>query len=274
MAISTSSIFHFTNTFETLISILEEGFKVTYCLEEYELGDGTVELGISMVSFADIPLAQLNQSVSNYGHYCLGLSKEWATKNHINPVLYMDQNSYLSQVFCDYLDLIQSKPDIKVKYQLNELEEGKVEIKYIGNTENEIALNMMNGLLTFIKNSNGTLRRRNHPDVPNFNFYAEREWRYVPSEQDFLDAPFTYIPILQKKSIDSWRDKDGNKQFIPNLSLNFEAQDISHIIVDTEVEILGLISKLKLQSHLFNSNSELEILFTKITTFDKLKKDY
>jgi Putative abortive phage resistance protein AbiGi, antitoxin len=274
MAISTSSIFHFTNSYETIISILEEGFRVTYCLEEYELGNGTVELGISMISFADIPLAQLNQSVSNYGSYCIGLSKEWAAKKHINPVLYMDQNSYLSQVFCDYLDLIQSKPDINVKYEYNEVEEGKVEIKYIGNNENEIALKMMNGLLTFIKNSNGTLRRRNQPEVPNFNFYAEREWRYVPSEQDFNEARFTYIPILQKKSIDDWRDKDGTKQFIPRLNLNFIAQDITHIIVSSEDEVIDLISKLKSQTHLFQNEGELELLFTKITTFDKLKSDY
>jgi hypothetical protein len=274
MAISTSSIFHFTQSFDILKSILSEGFKVTYCLEEYIIGNGTVGLGVAMVSFADIPLSQLNQSVSNYGHYCIGLSKKWASSNHINPVLYMEQNSYLSQIFCNYLELIESNPNLHIKYEMTTMGDGKVNIKNIQTPEKEIALNMMNGLLTFIKNSNGTLVRKDKAEINNFNFYAEREWRYIPSEEDLINARFLTDIIMPKEDYNVWRSKSDQKEFFPRLALKFNVNDIAHIIVDTDYEIPTIIDHIKSETNLFSNQGELELLLTKITSFEKLIKDF
>lgn len=274
MAISTSSIFHFTESLKTVFDILQDGFKVTYCAEEYLIGEGSVELGICMVSFADIPLAQLNQSVSEYGKFCIGLSKEWAGEKGINPVLYMEQFSSLSNVFCDYLEMVQKIPNLNVKFEMENVSEQEVKIKYVGTPENEITIKMINGLISFIKNSRGTLKRRNKKDIPNFNFYAEREWRYVPSENDFLNAPFTYIPYIKKDELENWRNMDGTKMFIPNLTLNFDYNDITHIIVKNESDINEIINFIKSSDSKVENKSQIDILLTKITSFERLNNDF
>ncbi|WP_324036663.1 abortive infection system antitoxin AbiGi family protein [Aeromonas caviae] len=97
MAISTNSIIHYTGSYKALTSILEEGFKVKYCLEKLYLHDEVSNAAHPMVSFCDIPLSDSTQHFSAYGKYGIGLSKEWAIKNGVNPVIYIDRNSLFAK---------------------------------------------------------------------------------------------------------------------------------------------------------------------------------
>ncbi len=56
-----------------------------------------LEKAIPMVCFCDLPLSQIRKHTKTYGEYALGLSKEWAIKKQINPVLYTYPNSDLSE---------------------------------------------------------------------------------------------------------------------------------------------------------------------------------
>ena len=55
----TSTLFHYTKTANTLLSILKEGFRFSYCLEEYLLLKQEY-IGVPMISFCDIPITILS----------------------------------------------------------------------------------------------------------------------------------------------------------------------------------------------------------------------
>lgn len=73
----TSTLFHFTRRPETVLSILRDGLKFSYCSEE--MPDGLL-LGIPMVSFCDIPLLSCREHRSKYGLYAIGFSKNAFSK--------------------------------------------------------------------------------------------------------------------------------------------------------------------------------------------------
>jgi Putative abortive phage resistance protein AbiGi, antitoxin len=274
MAISTSSIFHYTKKFDILKSILKEGFRITYCLEEYNIGLGQIGIGVAMVSFADIPLIQVQNSGSNYGRYCIGLSKKWASLNRINPILYMEQNSVLSEYVFKFLHLLDSDPNINKKYKISDNPDGTFTISYIKSNEEEISYNLMNSLFSNIKNSNGILARQNKKIISDYNFYAEREWRYVPTEQDLIKNQFNTQLIIPKETYLKWRERTKEKEFFPRISLTFTSDDINHIIVEKEVHIPSLIKFLKVQSHLYSNSGDIDVLISRITSFERLKADF
>lgn len=153
MAISTSSIFHFTPSYTNLISILESGFNISYCLEEYDLADGTVSIGVPMVSFSDIPLSHIVYSSPSYGQYCIGLTKEWASLKKINPVLYLEPNSYLSEIIFDFIRL--ASLDYFVINRFNIFGDSDGNPVHIDATEeNENKHDLYYALLSYSKNSN------------------------------------------------------------------------------------------------------------------------
>jgi hypothetical protein len=85
------SLFHFTNQAESLFDILKAGFWPKYCLED--IGWQNFEkfdyIAFPMVCFCDIPLSRIAEHTGYYGSYGIGLKKEWAEKNALNPVLYI-----------------------------------------------------------------------------------------------------------------------------------------------------------------------------------------
>jgi hypothetical protein len=97
MGLSSNSIIHFTNSKESLIGILNDNFKLFYCKENIIIGNRTFEFAVPMVSFCDIPLSEVKAHIEKYGKYGIGLTKEWAEKQKLNPVLYIEKDSFLSK---------------------------------------------------------------------------------------------------------------------------------------------------------------------------------
>lgn len=96
--ISANTLFHFTNSISNLESILTFTFYQRYCLEHYSsFYNGNINnniVYIPMVSFCDIPLTQISEHSTRYGQYAIGLSKNWASKNLINPLFYLTKNQF------------------------------------------------------------------------------------------------------------------------------------------------------------------------------------
>lgn len=85
MPLSSSSIIHFTNKKAYLKGILENNFHISYCSETVTFGTQNWSFHAPMVSFCDIPLSEVKNHIEKYGSYGIGLTKEWASRNGLNP---------------------------------------------------------------------------------------------------------------------------------------------------------------------------------------------
>ncbi len=128
MAISSESLFHFTSKFEYLESILKGAFYPRYSLEYIpSINRETKELkkinkAIPMVCFCDIPLSQVKDHINFYGSYGIGLKKSWGRSVGLNPIIYLDKDSILSDHLVD-MSFEIFKDEFKDKDEFKKLKE-------------------------------------------------------------------------------------------------------------------------------------------------------
>lgn len=126
----TSTLFHFTRRPDSVLSILRDGLKFSYCSE---IITEDISLGIPMVSFCDIPLLLCREHRSKYGLYAIGFSKKAFTKLpsgcEIGSVGYFSaqQKALISNVMS-----LASKQDKVVGWfkQFEMIRKGKIQINY------------------------------------------------------------------------------------------------------------------------------------------------
>lgn len=245
MAISTNSIIHYTTDFEVLKLILKEGFKIKYCAERLRLGRGSSNAAHPMISFCDIPLSDSKQHFDAYGRYGIGLAKEWAVENGVNPVLYIDHSSLFA---VSLYELIKNRRD----NESNLTKEQKSHILQIK---------------SYAKNYSGHLKRKS-VDISDYKFYDEREWRLVPKSKDINGVKFSV-------SLSSYeKDKEKYNSKISDCRIKFFAKDISYIIVDKTIEIPKLTKFLREEYDNCCSARDLDILFSKICSTEQIIADY
>lgn len=246
MSISTNSIIHYTNSLDNLIGILQEGFRIKYCSERLNLGKSRYSSAAHpMISFCDIPLSASIQHFEAYGKYGIGLSKKWAFEIGINPVLYIDENSLFAE---NLYELIKERRNEKTNLTLKQ----KKEILHIK---------------SYAKNYSGSFTRKNKI-YKNYKFYDEREWRIV-HDNNILGAALFSISSKAYKS-----NKEKYNSRISNIRLEFDAKDISYIIVERTDEIPDII---KIVRDCFGkrcTSEQLDILFSKICSTEQIIADY
>jgi hypothetical protein len=246
MSISTNSIIHYTNSLDNLIGILQEGFRIKYCSERLNLGKSRYSSAAHpMISFCDIPLSASIQHFEAYGKYGIGLSKKWAFEIGINPVLYIDENSLFAE---NLYELIKERRNEKTNLTLKQ----KKEILHIK---------------SYAKNYSGSFTRKNKI-YKNYKFYDEREWRIVPDNNILGAALFS----ISSKAYKSNKEKYNSR--ISNIRLEFDAKDISYIIVERTDEIPDII---KIVRDCFGkrcTSEQLDILFSKICSTEQIIADY
>ena len=245
MAISTNSIIHYTNSFKTLSSILKDGFKIQYCLEELELDESGSAAAHPMVSFCDIPLSDSTQHFAAYGKYGVGLSKSWAISKGINPVIYISQNSLFAKSV-EALIVERRRDDSNLTAKQ------KTEILRIK---------------SYAKNYSGLLKRKGINN-PAYRFYDEREWRLVPGKDTIADANFS----LNKAAYINDKAKYNKK--IENFRVEFSPNDISYIIVKNTSEIPKMTNILRSIYANKCTADELDVLFSKICSTEQIVADY
>jgi hypothetical protein len=98
MALYPDTLFHFT-TEQNLKSILRENFKVSYARERIHGGTKKKEFAVPMVSFSALRLSELKQNIGTYGKFGIGMTKEWAVRNGLNPVMYASRESFFTENF-------------------------------------------------------------------------------------------------------------------------------------------------------------------------------
>jgi Putative abortive phage resistance protein AbiGi, antitoxin len=250
MALSSNSIIHFTKTKENLMGILESNFKPHYCRETICLGDEVRKYLFPMVSFCDIPLSEIKNHINKYGSYGLGLTREWATKQGLNPVLYLDKESVLSK---------------NLDYAFDKLIDEKE-----GDFENlDKKEKCLYDVIRYVKNYEADLNRGGKINT-NYRFSDEREWRYVPNyENDFDMAIGTEFSDDEENK----EDVEENKSKLSQLELYFEPNDIKYIVIKSDVEISEFLEILRKAKGKIYSYHDVERLMTRILTTEQIMTD-
>jgi hypothetical protein len=246
------AIFHFTGSPENLIGILKNEFYPRYSLEQVFLGNEKVEVAFPMVCFCDIPLSQIKKHIEAYGCYGIGMTKDWATKKCLNPVLYLNKDSILTS----NLKFIVSQIASTIR-KLADDNKTKIRLEFA---------NAIVGLAGYIKPYEGVLYR-NNKRFEKVKFYEECEWRYVP----YMDL--NAINVMSKGDYE-----DGVARAAANLKaekakLSFEPDDIKYLIVREEREILSMVKSIREIKSKYDSNI-VEILTSRVITCEQIIHDF
>ncbi len=103
-AYGSDCLFHFTGRDKTpeeccgiLLSIIRNGLKFN-CNDKESLEyietlpeEFRIKFVTPIICLTEIPLGYIYPQMQNYGRFGIGLSKEWALKNHAQPVIYLDR---------------------------------------------------------------------------------------------------------------------------------------------------------------------------------------
>lgn len=144
--ISSTTLFNFTEKFEYLLSNLQSGF---FCGDIYEKLPFSKGVGykVPMVCFCDIPLGMVKKHLNWYGNYGIGIKREYARSNKVNPVWYIHKDNPV------IAELFKSKNHFELRDS---------------------------PILPFLKQFLGYQKPINANKERQKKFYDEREWRYIP----------------------------------------------------------------------------------------------
>ena len=178
------------------------------------------------------------------------MTRDWALRKGLNPVLYLEQQSLLSHSFQNsmrffftkiYQDSLKAPIDSDYLQAFYEL----VDISgYVKNYENDL--------------SRGTTT------IQGYRFSDEREWRYVPKHCNGK-------PWLQPGTSKA----DISPQILSELEtlrLEFEPNDIKYIIIRDDSEISDFLNHLRSANRKY-AHEDVERLTTRILTVKQINED-
>lgn len=246
MALSSNSLIHFTKTQEALHGIIKEGFKLKYCKETFDLDGQDNVVHVPMVSFCDIPFSQIKNHVDDYGSFGIGLSKSWALKMRLNPVLYIQSNSHLANSYYKMMVILQEKE-----------KEGVLD---------NAARRLGSEIIRYVKKYEGLLERAGEPEKLR-RFSDEREWRYVPEADG--SHPLLLVPEdFKRMTADTANSK------LRDIRLKFEVDDINYLVIRDDRDIKGMITHLRDVYGGDSTSEQIERLFTRIITKEQIWGDF
>jgi hypothetical protein len=237
-----STLFHFTKNEGILFDILLNGFWPRYCLEDIKWHTAKRDfIAFPMVCFCDIPLARISEHVNFYGSFGVGLTKSWAEKNNLNPIMYLSSGSELTEsVKRNFQYVLKNSKDDK-----SALEDSRYLVAYSKPTQGKMIIN-------------GSPVEK--------EFYQESEWRYVPVHENVKNY-FYEETILQTE-----RMEDEHKKTREHVSLTFLPSDVAYIFVPKDSDIPNVINFM--QSKLDHyPNADLKVLYSRVFSLESLNRD-
>jgi len=249
-----STLFHFTKK-DGFLNILKETFKISYAREAIKSPKNERKYAVPMVSFCDIKLSEIKYFIEKgYGNYGIGLTKEWANKNGLTPVMYINRHSDIADNLIEGLNSMYAHiSKLSNKSELNRMAKSYH--------------NILN-LYRYVKNYEGELIRDELLVDSNYRFADEREWRYVPSLEIPYIEPFVAISNIKTKS-----QKELYNQKVSHLKLSFEPEDIKYLFVENEDDIIELINHLDYAKSRYDSVTRKRLV-SRILTVEQIKNDF
>lgn len=255
--LSSNTLFHFTKSREILTLILTNEFSPRYCLEDLtmlgitEADKISMELGVPMVCFCDIPLSKIRFHLSCYGNYGIGMKKSWDIKNKVTPVVYASPKSETTSIIKEMLKIVRHKENNKTPYV------------------HELRI-YLSSLLRFIKPYKGDFTH-NGKKHKNRVYYNEREWRYVPTIDKLI---YDKRPFLEKEEfLNETMRSQANESLRITFTLSFIPDDIEYIIVKNKTEIPLIINDIMSIKHNYDDDTK-RLLISKIISCENISNDF
>ncbi|BBB62012.1 hypothetical protein UNDKW_3739 [Undibacterium sp. KW1] len=246
-----SILFHFTRQQSSLQGILQETFKPSMARERIETDIEVKEFAVPMISFCDLRLSELRHHMDKYGHFGIGMSKEWAMREGLNPVSYVNPKSEFTNHLID---------GIKELFDILDKANWPNDLSMLDTTYMKIF-----NVQRYIKNYKGNLIRGGQ-DRGIYTFADEREWRYVLPL--FTKLLFPVVPISM---IDTPEKKAAWNEQISSHKLGFKAADIKYLIVKKESNAARLREYIhKLKNY---ETGEKDHMLARIVTADQIFSD-
>lgn len=230
----TSSVFRFTKDFELLKKILKNGIIPNYCEEDLSFDKTTFVVGIPMASFCDIPITLLDEHNKRYGNYGIALSKEWAIKKGLTPIMYIANNKILQSVYFHHEQNLKILDWYNTKENKKKLIENTMIKRFpfddyikIFNAQQEHAINTH--IIGYLKMYKGVYIGNS------INNYEENEWRYIVPDTKGTEWFWTRDEYMRWRNPNN-KDITKVKKPLPSTSLKkytlkFELNDISYILI-------------------------------------------
>jgi Putative abortive phage resistance protein AbiGi, antitoxin len=241
--ISSTVLFHFTKSMENLKSILKHGFYPRYC-PEYTLDPSDRRAAsvnrppmraVPMVYFCDLPLSLIRKHLGAYGHYGIGLTKEWGMQNSVTPVIYTHPSS----------------PTLLSMLRLN----------ISSDTNNDASsVNDSRRLIAYTKPTIGKAWRNDMVQEKEVPFYDERDWRYVP------DVPWLKSPFLNHEEYsDDSKKTHLHEAFRTKCPLHIHADDIQYLVLPDEPDETNILELAKFLNTLYTPDDAMLVTTTIMT---------
>lgn len=261
VGIAANTLFHFTDSMDSLIGILTNEFLPRYCLESVDLAGGLADdkhsgHAIPMVCFCDLPVSRLHEHLVFYGNYGIGLTKEWGKSKGISPVSYLYPGATFHNCFKNLaMSIAKRFPKATVP-----------------NEPPHPIYDYME-LVSYIKPYEGRVFRKGR--YYRKRFYDEREWRYVPLlSRDARTAQFGLEPRLSRRDyLDDEKRYVANRRIGEAIQLGFEPNDIRYLFVAREEELVPLAESIELIKGRFNLE-DVRRLQTRIMSAENVSKDF
>ena len=285
---SANTLFHFTKTRRSLLSILKNGVYIRYSLESYgSLLKGDEELVLPMACFCDIPLSRIKEHTMKYGNYSIGLSKDWGMKNGLSPVIYAHEKSETANI------LNQLKSDLGRIFDIEVIKENN---SYLSNekdlTKEQRETLMAQNLSTLVKvyEKNSALKEKlghflkfikpyegkgysNGRELNSIKFYDEREWRYVPEHKLLkkVEVKNSYKKSFYENDV---KRRLINMKLASHKKLDFKPKDVKFIIVKSDDEIPRIIKELGENFEDSITYNELMLLTSRVISLEQIIEDF
>lgn len=245
MGSKSHTLFHFTNSVETLVKIIRSGFWPRYCSEDFRwYNEQLGYVAYPLVSFCDIPLTRIKDHVDYYGGFGFGMSRDWAIKAGLNPVIYLSENSALR-----YSILSLAQPEC-----------------FVLPPQVPKFIDHLFELLALIKPLSGKMTRSEGEEVDK-DFYLENEWRFTPT----LAQGRKCIPVQKFEA-----EKDTyDKYTFDNCLLGFDIKDINYVIVKKEADraaFFAILNQMEIDGEY--DVAELKNLRSNVISLERIEKDF
>ena len=225
--IQADTLFTFTPKLDFLIPYIKTRMiSPRYCVEDisYLKIRKLKKIAFPMKCFCDINMHRLGVHLDWYGYYGLAFSKEWGMNRGIQPIQYLNQKSALRADFTTAFSAALTAPTTRK-----------------GSAQEKMKSFLLHELM-YYKPYDGKMENRNTGKTETKCFTDECEWRFVPAvtaagfEQALHGDMIVNAGVLEEIS--------NSMAGIPEISLQFNYDDLKYIIVKTRADFEKLVSEL------------------------------